>query len=150
MNQEHCQDILNVTFPNSWFVDFMEINTNCIPTLLNKFKKEVSNQRYYIKKNVENNIERIGNVHEYIENMKSNLEMRIYIAMFKELFFGNFVDFLLILKSEGKILHITIKMDKSNLKIGMNQEERLRSFEYLTQTIQDYFQELLEIQKIEQ
>ena len=87
--------------------------------------------------------EKMENILEVNSEEQNNGSSRNYVALFKEPFFGNCVDFLLNLKTEDKYLYLTIKMEKKNLKIEMNYEELHTAYDFIGQTIEDYFKELI-------
>ena len=138
IDQNPIEDVLNITFKNSWFVDFLQISPRDIPSLMKKFNKDVVLDKKFLlqkeKKVVERYLDKTENLIQY---------EKMYIAMFKDLFFGDYVDFLLLLRIEDTYLYLTIKMGKKNIKIEMNYEELHMEFDYLIYEIQEYFKEII-------
>jgi len=138
IDQNPIEDVLNITFKNSWFVDFLQISPRDIPSLMKKFNKDVVLDKKFLlqkeKKVVERYLDKTENLIQY---------EKMYIAMFKDLFFGDYVDFLLLLRIEDTYLYLTIKMGKKNIKIEMNYEELHMEFDYLISEIQEYFKEII-------
>lgn len=102
-----------------------------------RFLLQKSEGVHLFLKNVENLLD-----YEEKESPKLNGEKR-YIAVFKELFFGDYVDFMLLIKIHDNHLFMTIKMEKKSIKIEMNYEELHQQFDYLAQAIQEYFKEII-------
>lgn len=130
--------------PNSWFIDFLEIKPREIPNILKKFNKDVVfNKKFLCTQDPSNYLSNIRNIYEYNSDreLKGDSDSCV-IAMFKELFFGNYIDFLLILKLKKRNMCMNIKMEKKNIKIEMNHEELHLEFEYLSKTIEEYFKDL--------
>ena len=92
--------------------------------------------------NPEEVLAKTENIYEYIDET-CELGTKQYVALFKELFCGNYVEFLLILRFDQKFLYLTLKMEKKNIAIEMNGEELHMEFEYLTNMIQEYFNQLI-------
>ena len=107
-----------------------------------KFLLQKSDGVHAFLKNVENLLE-----YDEKDSPKHNGEKR-YTAVFKELFFGDYVDFLLLIKIYDHHMFMTIKMEKKCIKIEMNYEELHQQFDYLALAIQEYFKEIIWLYKI--
>ena len=101
-----------------------------------KFLLQKSEGVHVFLKNVENLL-------EYNEKDSPNIGEKRYIAVFKEIFFGDYVDFLLLLKIYDNHMFMTVKMEKKCIKIEMNYEELHQQFDYLALAIQEYFKEII-------
>ena len=130
-------------------MDFLEIRTRDIPELFKKYTKDLSKdeeekiKRYsLINDNPGEVLEKIENIYEYSDGYSKNGTKK-YVALFKELFFGNYVDFFLIMRFDQKHLYLSIKMEKKNITIEMNSDELRMKFEYLIDIIQENLNELI-------
>ena len=142
------QDIVNINFPSSWFLDFVETNNKDVRKFFGLFENEISHKEYYLTRNFNEFITKVPNIHEFqdLDHIgHKHPPKKMYFGAFKEIFFGKYVDFLLILTILDKKLMIKIKMAKIDMKMG-NAEARKRSFENLSETVHDYFKGVLEEQ----
>lgn len=147
MDHFQNEDFLYLNLPNSWFIDFLELKTKEIPCLLTNFKKDVMlKKKFLCTTDPEKYLEKIQNLYKYNNDKELNKKAtNVYIALFKEMFFGNYVEFLLILQVQAikKQLLMSIKMEKKNIKLEMSQEELHIEFDYLARALQEYFNELI-------